>query len=144
MGGTPGVDRKIDAPDVEVQAYQRYSVSGLYCIDLERHLRREALSARRKFRRRRADVRIRGQEGPWEKGGGGSSEVARLESADVGVERLLAGPDRWSEQHRGGRGGGPEAQVHRLRSEALPPRSRLVATISPFLPLLLESKREDR
>src|SRR3989304_1063413 len=35
----PGADRKIDAPDVEVQACQRYSVPGLYCIELERHLR---------------------------------------------------------------------------------------------------------
>ena len=32
----PGADRKIDAPDVEVQACQRYSVPGLYCIELER------------------------------------------------------------------------------------------------------------
>jgi len=38
--GPPEVDRKIDAPDMKVQAYQRYSVSGLYCIDLERRLRR--------------------------------------------------------------------------------------------------------
>jgi len=40
-GGPLEVDRKIDAPDVQFQAYQRYSVSGLYCIDLERRLRRE-------------------------------------------------------------------------------------------------------
>ena len=39
-GEPPEVDRKIDAPDVELQAYQRYSVSGIYCIDLERRLRR--------------------------------------------------------------------------------------------------------
>jgi len=35
---------------------------------------------------------------------------ARLKSADVGVGRLLAGPDRWSEQPRGGRGGGPQGR----------------------------------
>ncbi|OGQ72997.1 MAG: hypothetical protein A3G94_02995 [Deltaproteobacteria bacterium RIFCSPLOWO2_12_FULL_60_16] len=45
---------------------------------------------------------------PGRKEGGGGSEGARLEGADVGVGRLLAGPDRWSEQHRGGRGGGPQ------------------------------------
>ncbi|TAK09605.1 hypothetical protein EPO44_01075 [bacterium] len=34
---------------MELQAYQRYSVPGLYCIDLERRLRREGRSARRDF-----------------------------------------------------------------------------------------------
>ena len=37
---------------------------------------------------------------PGRKEGGGGSEGARLEGADVGVGRLLAGPDCWSEQHR--------------------------------------------
>jgi len=47
---------------------------------------------------------------PGGKEGGGGSEGARLKGADVGVGRLLAGPDRWSEQHRGGRGGGPQGR----------------------------------
>jgi len=81
---------------VEVQAYQRYSVSGLYCIDLERRLRRRASLRDRKVPgRKRVVVAPKG---------------ARLKGADVGVERLLAGPDRWSEQHRGGWGGGPQGR----------------------------------
>ena len=36
----PGAEREIDALDVELQAYERYSVSGLYCIDLEKRRRR--------------------------------------------------------------------------------------------------------
>ncbi len=56
----------------------------------------------------RSQSSLKGRRGPWEKEEGTGSEGARLESADVGVGRLLAGPDRWSEQHRGGRGGGPQ------------------------------------
>jgi len=62
------------------------------------------------------------REVPGEEEGRGGSEGARLKGADVGVGRFYAGPDRWSEQHRGGRGGGPQgrgpsAALGRLASE---------------------------
>ena len=90
----PGADRKIDAPDVEVQACQRYSVPGLYCIELERRLRRGGRSARREFQRLGVNLPLQGRRGPGDKEGGDDSEGARLKSADVGVGRfgLIRGP----------------------------------------------------
>ena len=88
------MDRKIDAPDVEVQACQRYSVPGLYCIELERRLRRGGRSARREFQRLGVNLPLQGRQGPWEKKEATGSEGARLKSADVGVDRfgLSTGP----------------------------------------------------
>ena len=65
---------------------------------------------RRDFQRLGVNLPLQGRQGPWEKGEATGSEGARLESADVGVGRLMAGPDRWSEQARGGRGGGPQGR----------------------------------
>ena len=84
MGRPPGVDRKLDAPDVEVQAYEWLSVSGLYCIELERRLRR-VFYARR----------------PWSEGSprgplhaaGYATEPSLSRPLDVGPEcALVLGP----------------------------------------------------
>ncbi len=64
---------------------------------------------------------------------------ARLKSADVGVGRLKAGPDRWSEQPGEDGVAALKAEVHRLRSEALPPRSLLMRAISATLQKTLET-----
>ncbi|MEK7334091.1 MAG: hypothetical protein AAB222_02065 [Candidatus Binatota bacterium] len=50
---------------------------------------------------------------------------ARLKSADVGVERFTAGPDRWNGQPGVDEAAALKTEAHRLRPEALSPRSRL-------------------
>ncbi|OGP96984.1 MAG: hypothetical protein A2W10_10030 [Deltaproteobacteria bacterium RBG_16_55_12] len=55
---------------------------------------------------------------------------ARLKSADVGVDRYTAGPDRWNWQPGVDGAAALKAEVHRLRSEESPPR-RLRSKGSP-------------
>src|SRR5574341_2026706 len=64
------------------------------------------------------------REVPGRKRAAVAPKGARLKSADVGVGRLMAGPGRWSEQHRGGRGGGPQGRGPSAARGSVAPEER--------------------